>query len=46
MVSDTKQPKVNQITKVVYFCGICNKIIGHDFFCKSCKHQFEVVNDE
>jgi hypothetical protein len=43
MVTDKihfEEHTVNQITRVVYFCGKCNKICGHDFFCKSCKHQY------
>jgi len=29
-----------KITKIVYCCGKCNNILGNDFYCKSCKHQF------
>jgi len=32
--------EVKEITKIVYFCGKCNKIIGHDFFCKPCQIQY------
>lgn len=31
-----------KITQVVYFCGKCNKIIDHDFFCESCKIQYPI----
>jgi hypothetical protein len=36
------------ITKIVYFCGICHKIIPKTLFCKSCKKQFpnEELDDE
>ena len=31
---------VKQVTKIVYFCGICNAVIPDTLHCKSCKHQF------
>ena len=44
---DSREPhdeEINfrKVTRVVYFCGKCNKIIGHDFFCKSCKIQYTI----
>ena len=34
-------PQLKQVTNVVYFCGKCNLIIGHDLFCKTCQYQYE-----
>jgi len=39
-----EEPKVRSIKKIVYFCGICNKIISDNWFCKPCNYQF--TNEE
>ncbi len=41
MVLDhNKEYKFREITKIEYFCGKCNKIIGKNFFCNNCEIQF------
>jgi len=37
---DEGEHQVREITKIVFFCGKCSDIIGHDFFCKSCQIRY------
>jgi hypothetical protein len=38
--------EARKIKHIIYFCGKCNKIIGHDFFCKSCKIQYPIEEND
>jgi len=48
---DTPEPQeeeieARKIKQIIYFCGKCNKIIGQDFFCKSCKIQYPIEEND